>query len=650
LVLFFKKEPLVVFVYVQRAPPLFISKPPHYFEQDVSNPENFPLPQDLEPVRLVVWDLDETFWHGTLTEGGIRDYSQRNHDIVIELARRGIISSICSRNDEADVRCILEERGIADYFVFASISWAPKAARLGMLIEAAQLRPETVLFIDDNPANLAEAAAAIPGLQTADAVFIPRLLDDPRFRGRDDSALTRLAQYRVLAARQHDLAGHDGDNVEFLRKSDIRVAVEYDVAAHLDRAIELINRTNQLNFTKQRLPEDIGEARRALTEAMAPFNRRAGLIRVTDAYGDYGFVGFYLLQQNRVTTGVPHLRHLLYFCFSCRVLGMGVEQWFFDWLHRPFMRAAGRKVVVPDAPHKVDWIRMVSAADGAPIAAEAGMLPEIRAHGACESQAVAHYLQPHVREVKTTGMFAAGALMVRLNGAPLLLSASSHGGEAFAAEMATLGIPYDLMATDYFQDAAEGTVFVFSGTLDAARMRRRYRHKLHGWEISVQPEGLPLLDLVNTPESEVDERIEAMQYRPAQREQVIAAVRHIRAEYDAVESINAEILPGAMEALFARVPAGSKMIVLLDDDRHRGANGAMERRPWLATYAAAIRQIAAPFPFVATLNFGDFILNDDEVQVAANHYDRMVYYRVAERILEVARGMKAKEIRERILF
>jgi predicted enzyme involved in methoxymalonyl-ACP biosynthesis len=32
-----------------------------------------------EPVRLVIWDLDETFWHGTLTEGGISSYSMDNH-------------------------------------------------------------------------------------------------------------------------------------------------------------------------------------------------------------------------------------------------------------------------------------------------------------------------------------------------------------------------------------------------------------------------------------------------------------------------------------------------------------------------------------------------------------------------------------------
>ncbi len=78
-----------------------------------------------EPVRLVIWDLDETFWRGTLTEGGI-EYYQIAHDVVIELARRGIMSSICSKNDFDQVRSILSERRIWDYFIFPSINWDPK--------------------------------------------------------------------------------------------------------------------------------------------------------------------------------------------------------------------------------------------------------------------------------------------------------------------------------------------------------------------------------------------------------------------------------------------------------------------------------------------------------------------------------------------
>ena len=71
-----------------------------------------------EAVRLVIWDLDETFWKGTLDEGGIKEYVQAHHDVVVELARRGIVSSICSKNDADAVRAILQEKGIWEYSSF----------------------------------------------------------------------------------------------------------------------------------------------------------------------------------------------------------------------------------------------------------------------------------------------------------------------------------------------------------------------------------------------------------------------------------------------------------------------------------------------------------------------------------------------------
>ena len=115
-----------------------------------------------ERVRLVVWDLDDTFWRGTLSEGGVTEYVQRNHDIVVELAQRGILSSICSKNDHATAMAVLEARKIADYFVFPSVAWSPKGTRLQQIVELSQLRPETVMFIDDNFSQRAEAAALNP--------------------------------------------------------------------------------------------------------------------------------------------------------------------------------------------------------------------------------------------------------------------------------------------------------------------------------------------------------------------------------------------------------------------------------------------------------------------------------------------------------
>uniref|UniRef100_UPI003F95075C HAD-IIIC family phosphatase n=1 Tax=Roseiarcus sp. TaxID=1969460 RepID=UPI003F95075C len=131
-----------------------------------------------EAIRLVIWDLDETFWKGTLTVGGIQ-YDEISHDIVIELSHRGIINSICSRNDFDSVAKILQERGIWDYFVFPSVDWTPKGQRIRRIVEAVQLRPETVLFIDDNPMNRAEALQAVPGLQVACENRVQELLSDP---------------------------------------------------------------------------------------------------------------------------------------------------------------------------------------------------------------------------------------------------------------------------------------------------------------------------------------------------------------------------------------------------------------------------------------------------------------------------------------
>ena len=138
----------------------------------------------IEAVRLLIWDLDDTYWRGTLTEGGITEYVREHHDIVIKLAQRGIMSSICSKNDEVKVMEILKREGIADYFIFPSISWGPKATRLASIIEAVQLRPATVMFIDDNHLNRAEAVDLIPDLQIEDETFLTRLLVGSPLQGQ----------------------------------------------------------------------------------------------------------------------------------------------------------------------------------------------------------------------------------------------------------------------------------------------------------------------------------------------------------------------------------------------------------------------------------------------------------------------------------
>jgi len=303
------------------------------------------LPQN---VKLVIWDLDDTFWSGTLAEGEITPIAE-NHAIVVALAERGIMSSICSKNNFDDAAACLKQLGVWDYFIFPSIEFGPKGANIAAIIETAGLRAENVLFIDDNRLNLEEAMQFSPGLMTADPVdILPTLLDLPELEGKDDKALTRLKQYKNLEVKAVERATSSLGHEEFLRQCGITVEFDYDVEKNFDRLVELANRTNQLNYTKLRLetPEAVAELRKLLVT----YGVTAGLIKVADKYGDYGITGFFVLHR------MSNKNNLVHFAFSCRTMNMGIEQYVYERLQSPAI-----KVVPPVANpistfKKIDWI------------------------------------------------------------------------------------------------------------------------------------------------------------------------------------------------------------------------------------------------------------------------------------------------------
>ena len=467
-----------------------------------------------EPVRLVIWDLDETFWRGTLVEGGIREYVQAHHEIVVELARRGILSSICSKNDEQSVVKILEERKILDYFVFPDISWDPKGPRLAALIDAVQLRPAAVMFVDDNPHNLAEAKAFVPDLQVESETFIPKLLADPRFVGKDDSDLSRLKQYKLLETRREAQRSAEGAGHQFLRDSDIRVCFDHDLddVANLDRAIELINRTNQLNYTKRRLPEDLEAARTSLRRDTAHMAMQAGLIRVVDRYGDYGYVGFFMMRAH-IDMEVAAARHreLIHFCFSCRTMGMLVERWVYDYFDRPKLTVVGEVLTDLSGPEVVDWIRRVSPAElfSDRKAEFAAIAPELRLYGGCEMYPIGLYLKQYVPEIKVRGSFISNNKFILLNSCALAASAFDRTESEFSEEAKALGVPADVLAGDYFADAPPGTAIIFSGALDGGRFSDHqpyYQHAHHGWELAFELAGC--WDVTTLPEGAFERLVE----------------------------------------------------------------------------------------------------------------------------------------------
>jgi FkbH-like protein len=179
---------------------------------------------NFEKIKLIIWDLDDTLWEGILAEGEVKPNEQA-FELIKRLNQRGIVSSICSKNDRLQVVEYLKKIGSLDDFVFMSINYDSKAPRTSKIIDDMNLRAENCLFVDDNERNLGEVSFVLPSIMTSTPDIIGILLQKVDSLGKNDADLSRLKQYKVLEKKVVEQE-KSFDEVDFLEKSNIRIAIQ----------------------------------------------------------------------------------------------------------------------------------------------------------------------------------------------------------------------------------------------------------------------------------------------------------------------------------------------------------------------------------------------------------------------------------------
>jgi FkbH-like protein len=281
--------------------------------------------RQIDCVKLVVVDLDDTLWNGV--SGDIVDIDP----VMVEgwplglaealcyLKKRGILLAVISKNDEQRIRDIWPKifRGRLRLEDFAAIriNWRAKAENLAEILGGMNLLPRNVVFVDDNPV---ERAA------------IKRTFPDVRVLGRHPyylrqtllwSSETQVVSVTAESSRRTEMVKSQLDREcrravlsrdSFLKEAAPivqMILITTPTHPRFTRAFELINKTNQFNTTGRRwTAEEIEE----FFEAGGAFHA----FEVEDAYTGYGLVGAVIVKNAVIVQWV----------MSCRILGYQIEE------------------------------------------------------------------------------------------------------------------------------------------------------------------------------------------------------------------------------------------------------------------------------------------------------------------------------------
>jgi FkbH-like protein len=297
-------------------------------------------------LKCVVWDLDNTLWHGILVEDGL-DGLKLNPQAVEAIRAfdaKGVLQSIISKNDPEDALAALRHFSLDEYFLFPQIAWHPKSEGIKRISGKLNIGTDTFAFVDDQIFERSEVAAALPEVLTVDPVELPDFLHNTRLDlPTTGEASQRRLMYRAEGQREQAKDDFGGGYEEFLMSCDMTTTITAFTASSIDRVYELVQRTNQLNISTCRY------AREELASLILPGSgRRAFVIHAADKFGSYGLIGFAVFEIER--------NLIIDLMFSCRVQGKLVDDAFVSWLseanlgHEPGVLRARYRANKKNAP------------------------------------------------------------------------------------------------------------------------------------------------------------------------------------------------------------------------------------------------------------------------------------------------------------
>lgn len=285
--------------------------------------------------KVLVLDLDNTLWGGVLGEDGWQHIALSNEgkgliykefqQQIASLKNTGVLLSLCSKNNEADVREAFEKHPDSilkwDDFVAPRVNWLPKDENLLSISQELSLGLDSLVFIDDSPLERELVRTSLPKVQVPDFPsditqiskwFVGKVVYPffARIRLTNEDADKTLQYHRN---KEREEVSNQFSYDDFIQQLKIEAILQKATSDTLSRIAQLTQKTNQFNLSLKRYTEaDIAAMHADKQWKLYTFTYR-------DKFGDEGIVGAVLVNLEKNSA------HIDNFLLSCRALGRKVE-------------------------------------------------------------------------------------------------------------------------------------------------------------------------------------------------------------------------------------------------------------------------------------------------------------------------------------
>ena len=292
--------------------------------------------------KALILDCDNTLWKGILGEDGIEQvkmtlddggyYFEEVQHIIVSLAKKGVLICLCSKNNISDVDEIFNKRMkilTYEHIVAKKINWESKASNIKFLAQELNIGLDSMVFVDDSKFEINLISELLPQVKTfivpEDISLYPQIMKDivkEFFRLQNTSEdEQRIRMYQVEAERNNE-KNNTGNIEQYIDSLNLEILVYKNNFEHLERIVQLCQKTNQFNISTKRYSET--EIKNFLSQdekyTILTFS-------VKDKYGEYGIVGLAIILYQDVNTAFIDT-----WLMSCRVMGRNIEYVIFDFI------------------------------------------------------------------------------------------------------------------------------------------------------------------------------------------------------------------------------------------------------------------------------------------------------------------------------